>query len=110
MGEDEGSVTSVILWSAVLIALLIAGLMWGLRFKRRLNQEDEAAPPMGFTLGDLRQMHRAGQINDAEFVKAKEKIIEAAKKAAERPARVPPAGAPGLSQRGFDVLPPDAPD
>ena len=108
----DGRVFSVVLWSAVLLVLLGVGLVWGMRFKRRMTQEDDGdAPPMGFTLGDLRRMHRAGQLNDAEFAKAKDKIIEAAKKAAERPA--PAAGAKGaarLSQRGFDVLPPDAAD
>ena len=106
----DGRVFSVVLWSAALLVLLGVGLVWGMRFKRRITQDDDDAPPMGFTLGDLRQMHRAGQLNDAEFAKAKDKIIEAAKKAAERPAPAAAKGAAGLGQRGFDVLPPDATD
>jgi uncharacterized membrane protein len=78
-------VVSVILWSAVLMALLIAGMAFALRLKRRIKAEDsEPVPVAGFTLSDLRQMHRAGQISDAEFAKAKEKVVAAAKKAAER--------------------------
>lgn len=107
----DGRVFSVVLWSAALLVLLGVGLVWGMRFKRRVTQDDDGeTPPMGFTLGDLRRMHRAGQLNDAEFAKAKDKIIEAAKKAAERPAPTAVKGAALRGQRGFDVLPPDAPD
>ena len=115
----EGSLVALVGWSAVLIVFLVVGLLWAVRIKRRLNQaddDDEPAPAMGFTLSDLRRMHRAGQINDAEFARAKDKIVEAAKKAAER---IPAAGGgPGGRdsadairarqrdpRRGFDVLP-----
>ena len=86
-------VVGVILWSVVLLALLIAGMAFALRLKRRMKAEDgdAAAPVAGFTLSDLRQMHRTGQLSDAEFERAKEKVVAAAKKAAER-AQVP--GAP----------------
>ena len=103
----DGRVVSVVMWLAALMVVLVVGLMWGLRLKRRLSQADEPAAPMGFTLSDLRQMHRSGQISDAEFAKARDKIIEAAKKAAERPPPVAARGAARLAQRGFDVLPPD---
>ena len=86
LAETDGlDVAGVILWSAVLMALLIAGLVFAMRLKRRMNAEDaEPVPVAGFTLSDLRQMHRAGQISVAEFAKAKEKVVAAAQKAAER--------------------------
>src|SRR3712207_8783046 len=41
----------------------------------------------GFTLADLRQLHKSGQMTDEEFEKAKSKVVEAAKRAAERAAQ-----------------------
>ena len=79
-------VFTVLLWSAALIVLLVIGMAFALRLKRRLKAEDDpaAVPAAGFTLSDLRQMHRAGQLTEEEFTKAKEKIVAAAQKAAER--------------------------
>jgi hypothetical protein len=66
--------------------------------KRIWNSEDEAVSGVGFTLGDLRQLHKTGQISEEEFGRAKEKIVAAARRAAERDAAAkagpqnPPAG------------------
>ena len=87
----ESDPTSVIFWSVVMIAMLVGGLFLALRLKKKLKSDDAPSAPLGFTLSDLRDMHRAGQLTDAEFEKAKEKIVLAAQKAAERV--VPPAGA-----------------
>ena len=120
----ESDVAGVIVWLAGLMVVLVVGLTWALRLKRRMAQEEEEpAPPLGFTLSDLRQMHRAGQISDAEFTKAKDKIVDAAKKAAEQPPPGAAAGAPRDSadairarrlvpptpQHGFEVLPREDP-
>jgi hypothetical protein len=81
----ETSLAGVIIWCVVLIAALIAGLVFALRLKRRYTAEDDApATASGFTLSDLRQMHKLGQLTDEEFERAKEKVVAAAKKAAER--------------------------
>jgi hypothetical protein len=76
----------VLAWSGLLIAVLLIAMVWAMRLKRRLKQDDDVAsvPAAGFTLSDLRQMHRAGQISEEEFNKAKEKIVAAAQKTAER--------------------------
>src|ERR1700722_7817830 len=66
--------------------------------KRIWNSEDEAVSGGGFTLGDLRQLHKTGQICEEEFGRAKEKIIAASRRAAEGDAAAkagpqnPPAG------------------
>jgi hypothetical protein len=89
----EADMAGAIFWSVVTLTLLIFGMMGAARLKRKFKQEDaNPAPAMGFTLSDLRQMHRAGQLTDAEFEKAKEKVVLAAQKVAERAA--PPPGAP----------------
>lgn len=80
----------VIVLAAVLLALL--GLV---RRRLRPSQEDAAARLMrGFTLDDLRQMKRDGQLTDVEFERAKAKLV-ASMQSAIKPKRTeaPPADA-----------------
>ena len=81
----------VIIWSVAMLGLLVLGMIAAARLKQRMKQDDAPAPALGFTLSDLRQMHRAGQLTDDEFNKAKEKIVAASVKATEQ---VPPV--PGM--------------
>ena len=85
------SPAEVIAWSAALLILLVIGMAAATKLKRRIKEDDEPAPALGFTLSDLRQMHRAGQLTDDEFNKAKEKIVAASVKTTEY---VPPV--PGM--------------
>ena len=89
----EASFAPAIVWSIVILALLLLGMMAAARLRRKLKQEDvTTGPASGFTLSDLRRMHRAGQLTDAEFERAKERVVLAAQKAAARAA--PPPGTP----------------
>lgn len=81
----ETNPVPVIIWCVALLLVLIVGLVFAVRIKRRFTAEDDAPPvASGFTLSDLRQMHKLGQLSDDEFERAKEKVVAAAKKAAER--------------------------
>ena len=73
----------IITWSLVLIGLLMGGFVAASLFKRRLSQPEQG-PSGGFTLSDLRAMHKSGKMTDAEFEKAKEAIVGATKRAVER--------------------------
>ncbi|MHC4948936.1 MAG: SHOCT domain-containing protein [Planctomycetota bacterium] len=42
---------------------------------RRFLRRDAAAPPEGFTLQDLRDLHRAGELSDEEFERARAAMI-----------------------------------
>jgi hypothetical protein len=89
----ETSPASVIFWSLAIFALLVIGMIAAARLRRKIRQDDvNPTPAMGFTLSDLRQMHRAGQLTDEEFERAKEKVVLAAQKAATR--APPPSGVP----------------
>jgi hypothetical protein len=92
----EASVADAIFWSVVTLSLLLIGMMAAARLRRKMKQEDvtAAAPVAGFTLSDLRQMHRAGQLTDAEFERAKEKVVIAAQKATTRATAAAPSGMP----------------
>jgi hypothetical protein len=76
-------VTSIIRLSLVLVGLILAGWVTVWQVRRRLTKPDETSGT-GFTLSDLRQLHKSGQMSDAEFERAKAKVVEAARRASER--------------------------
>ena len=80
-GADVGT---VMMWSAGLILALMVGLWVATRIKRRMQQPEEPTVAAGFTLADLRQLHRSGQMTDEEFERAKVKVVAAAQRATER--------------------------
>jgi hypothetical protein len=87
-------IAGVVAWSVGLLVALVLGMVAAARLRRRLRQDDvQPAAASGFTLSDLRQMHRAGQLTDAEFERAKEKVVAAAQRAAAK-AAPPPGTAP----------------
>jgi putative oligomerization/nucleic acid binding protein len=65
-----------ILWWAVgiivLMIVIAAPVIFWLR--KRLAPGEETRGP-GFTLADLREMHKKGQMSDAEFERAKSKLL-----------------------------------
>jgi hypothetical protein len=74
-----------------LIVLLVGILLFVIAtfiFRRKVKEPDET-PPAGFTLSDLRQLHQSGKMNDAEFERAKAKLLAVTKHAAA--AAAPPA-------------------
>jgi hypothetical protein len=85
-GSGDGSTADIFLWSAVLLAFLVVGMAVVLWLKRRMQADDEPATvnPAGFTLSDLRRLHKSGQMSDDEFERAKVKIVAAAKRAEVR--------------------------
>ena len=85
--DDEAGVGGVILWSIVLFLLLIVGFWAVTRLKRRMaDTGTQPGAEAGFTLSDLRRLHREGQMSDEEFERAKAKIVEAARRTADRDA------------------------
>jgi hypothetical protein len=88
-----------LIWaSLIIVGLIIAAFVAVSLVRRRLKEGDASASSggTGFTLSDLRRMHKAGQMSDREFELAKAKIVESAKRASEREAN--PIRARRLSQ------------
>jgi hypothetical protein len=124
-------VVHIIEGSLILIVLLVIGFWLVARLKRRMKDDADpgaAVPARGFTLADLRQMHKTGQLSDEEFTKAKQMVVEASQRAGEREAAAAAAasGAPPAKdsveairarrkareeqeRRGHDGLPPAGP-
>jgi len=77
--QSSGSILPVFGWSFVLICLLVCGFFAISKLRQWLKEEDVPAAGIGFTLSDLRQLHKQGQMTDEEFERAKAKIIGGAK-------------------------------
>ena len=81
-------VTEIIVWSLLLMGLLIVGLVIALCLKKRLTDSDVGGAQSGFTLADVREMHRNGQMTFEEFEKAKGELRRCQE---GRPGRSPPS-------------------
>jgi hypothetical protein len=86
-----------------LLIVVLAGAYFVIWLRRRMwSSDDFDVPTTGFTLGDLRQLHRDGMITDAEFQHARDKVVAAAQKAAQKDSRgdaakQPPSAGPSSS-------------
>jgi hypothetical protein len=69
------------LWPMLAIVglLVVAAVLVG-AIRKRMRRE-EASPPAGFTLGDLRQLAKEGKMTQEEYERAKNKVLEASKRA-----------------------------
>lgn len=91
---------SVIIWSGVLLALIIIAFFAYTQFKRWMTDAEPSSSGPGFTLSDLRELHRQGKMTTEEFEMAKAKMVASAKKMAEAmpdplAGRRKPANSPG---------------
>jgi hypothetical protein len=76
----ESDAASIIVTSLILIGLLFAGFYAISRLRRWLNEDDDApSAKIGFTLGDLRELHRRGEMTTEEYEKAKNQMLAAGK-------------------------------
>ena len=100
-GELTADQYQRIIWaSLIVVGLIIAAFVVVIQVRRRLNQADDpTSGGTGFTLADLRQLHKSGQMTDAEFEAAKSKIVEAARRASDRDAAAASSGAAGAGLR-----------
>jgi len=95
LADDDAGTGGVVFVCVFLLIVVLAAayaVMW-LR-KRLWSSDDFDMPAAGFTLGDLKQLHRAGKITDQEFQVARDKVLLAAHAAAERESdKLPPPSA-----------------
>jgi hypothetical protein len=73
----------VILWSLVLFVFVIAAFAGVVYVKRRVLAGDEPTRGIGFSLGELRQLHKSGLMTTEEFERAKAKMLLATANAPE---------------------------
>ncbi len=105
--QAEPATGGALLWSAILIIALI--LLFGaiVVYRKWMNAEDSTTGE-GFTLSDLRKLHKEGKMTTEEFERAKTILIGSLKaKAVEAEQKGEAGKGPRTSAPGFDVLPPD---
>ena len=56
---------TAILWLLAGLIVLMLVTLWA---RRHFLKSDDEVPAGGFTLGDLRQLHKNGQMTDEEFM------------------------------------------
>ena len=89
LAQNSGeSMLPVFGWSLVLIALLVGGFFAIAKLRQWLKSDDSDVggdtPATGFTLSDLRQLHKQGKMTDAEFERLKGMILGNARAMAEK--------------------------
>jgi hypothetical protein len=105
---DQGT-GGALLWSIVLIVAILL-LFGGIVLYRKWMNADDTTTGEGFTLGDLRRLHKEGKMTDGEFESAKAILIGSLKAAAAKSAAAAttrPSAGPRKQPPGFDVLPPE---
>ena len=83
VGQTEPDRLGIALWSGVLILFLLAMFVVVMAIRRWLKHDD-VSTPHGFSLGDLRALHRQGQLTDDEFELARARMIGSAQRDIER--------------------------
>jgi hypothetical protein len=75
LAQSEDASSSIFFWTIVLLAVVL--LMFGaVVWARKRLSPDEDFHGEGFSLGDLRRMHKEGKLSDEELERAKSKMVE----------------------------------
>ena len=77
------------LWSAVILGLCIGMFFLFSLIRKKVRNADEG-PVTGFTLADLRELHRSGKMSSDEFERAKEILLHGMKTASQSKGSVDP--------------------
>jgi hypothetical protein len=101
-GRAEQLFPEVFPWLAALIGFIIVGSIV-ITAVRRWQRGTGRSQGESFTLHDLRELHRQGQLSDEEFERARQAIIDQVKRSTSENEREPRPDAEGDSpQRGED--------
>jgi len=96
----------VIWWLLVLVGCLVVGFVAVAQVKKWVTTPEETSGA-GFSLSDLRALHKSGKLSTEEYEKTKTLIVEAAKRAAQREAEEKAEAQKAKTRRppGADRLP-----
>src|SRR3954466_2254826 len=76
----EGGMAGVIFWSLILFVFILAAFAAVVWVKKQLlAPDDEPGGKVGFSLGDLKQLYKKGQMTQAEYERARAQMIASAK-------------------------------
>ena len=75
LADSKKFASQIYLWLGVVVALAFVLGLVSLWLRRKLLNQRDDQPPMGFTLSDLRAMHAQGHLSDEELAAAEEKAL-----------------------------------
>jgi uncharacterized membrane protein len=70
----ESAFGGLLPWIGVLLGMVVVGAIV-IAFTRRMLRDESGEAGAGFTLHDLRELHRRGELSDEEFRRAKDAMI-----------------------------------
>src|SRR4051794_4777784 len=79
----DAGLAGVLGWSLVLIVLTVIAFFGVVRLRAWMKDDDDTPVSVGFSLTDLRHLHREGKMTDEEFDKARNLMVASTKRMAE---------------------------
>jgi len=80
----DGETGPIFVGSIIVIILAIVGFLGVKWISKWMKNQDDPTVGTGFTLSDLRQLHKSGKMNAEEFEKAKAILLASAAKPVAR--------------------------
>jgi hypothetical protein len=105
---DSNGVHSIIIWSGILIALMLAAFGGYSYLKRWMSESDVPDRGGGFGLSDLRRLHEEGKISTEEYEKTRTKMVASAKRMTENLPEVLPRRSTPPTSHDVKLPPPTA--
>lgn len=81
---------------SIILIVIVLVLFGGVFFYRKWLNAEETTSNEGFTLSDLRRLHKEGKMSTEEFEKAKAVLIGSLKASADKPTQGPKTDPPGF--------------
>jgi len=99
--QSTAESSSSILVVSILLLFAVVALFVGVAWARKRMNPNEDVHGEGFTLADLRQMHKEGKLSDDEFERARAKMVEQIQAAQARRDAARAEAAKQQQQRGM---------
>jgi hypothetical protein len=93
MLAQNSNTATIFIWALVLVGVVLVGFLIVSWAKKRLTRTDESLNT-GFTLSDLRRLHKEGKLSADEFERAKQAIMASAKAALDKKNPAKPGDGP----------------
>jgi uncharacterized membrane protein len=75
LADAAAELTRILFWSFTAVILLVVMALLLAWIRKRMSPSEDFHGE-GFTLADLRQLHKSGQMTDEEYERAKAKLIQ----------------------------------
>jgi hypothetical protein len=99
VSSDTSTFGDLLPWIMLLLGMVVIGAIV-IAWVRRLTQQDSGVDAPGFTLQQLRDMHAEGLLNDEEFARAKQEMIEQLSR--KQPPPTPPSAKTPSEKNALD--------